>query len=391
MTKGCYSGANLFIHGLNFITGKSPLKASRKFLKMLYSKKPAMVNLTQAAYWTRRLLKIGAISLVAIIFLRFTFQIVGSIWRRLNPPPPPPPTVSFGKLPSIKFPENKIADKLTFQLETIQGGLPQLGTVGKVFFIPKEGPNLLGLSRASQQAKKLGFISEPQQVDEKIYRWTDDKTPPTVLEIDINTGNFHLKFNYENDQETINSKDLPNNQQAAQEAKNFLTGQGLLPADLATGSADFVYLRYSPPDLTPVTSFSEAEFIRANLFRADLDGLKILPPNPKNSLVSFLFSGVKTLGKRIVEVNYNYYPLEREIFATYPLKTTQSAWQELQGGKGYIANLGEGDKSEITIRKVYLAYYDADQPQNFLQPIYVFEGDFNFIGFIPAVDSKWTE
>ena len=350
-----------------------------------------MVNLTQAAYWTRRLLKIGAIFLVAIIFLRFTFQIVGNIWRKLNPPPPPPPTVSFGKLPAIKFPENKNETKLTFRLETIQGGLPKLNDIVKVFFIPKEGPNLLGLERAAQQAKKLGFSSEPQKINEKIYRWTDSKTPPTTLDIDINTGNFYLKFAFENDQEVIGSKDLPNNQQAAQEAKNFLTSQGLLAADLATGSADFVYLKFLPPDLTPVTSFSEAEFIRANLFRADLDGLKILPPNPKNSLVSFLFSGIKTLGKRIVEINYNYYPLEREIFATYPLKTTQSAWQELQGDKGYIANLGEGNKSEVVIRKVYLAYYDADQPQNFLQPIYVFEGDFNFIGFVPAVDSQWTE
>lgn len=350
-----------------------------------------MVNLTQAAYWTRRFLKIGAISLVAIIFLRFTFQIVSTVWRKLNPPPPPPPTVSFGKLPPIKFPEKQNDLKLTFRLEMIQGGLPQLATVGKVFFISKEGPNLLGLERAAQQAKKLGFVNEPQQVNEKTYRWTDDKTPPTTLDININNGNFYLKFAYENDQEVIDSKDLPTNQQAAQEAKNFLSGQGLLQADLATGSADFVYLKYSPPDLMPVTSFSEAEFIRTNLFRADLDGLKILPPNPKNSLVSFLFSGVKTLDKRIIEVNYNYYPLEREIFATYPLKNTQSAWQELQSGQGYIANLGESGKSEITIRKVYLAYYDADQPQNFLQPIYVFEGDFNFIGFVPAVDSKWME
>ena len=350
-----------------------------------------MVNLTQTAYWTRRLLKLGAIFLIAIVFLRFAFQIIGTLWRKLNPPPPPPPTVSFGKLPALKFPENKNLPQLTFRLETIQGTLPNLGKVGKVFFIPKEGPNLLALERADNQAKKLGFTLEPQQINEKIYRWTDNKTPSSILEIDINTGNFHLKYDYENDSEVLNNKDLPNNQQAAQEAKNFLTGQGLLAADLATGSAEFTYLKYFPPDLLPVISFSEAEFIRANLFRADLDGLKILPPNPKNSLVSFLFSGIKTLGKRIVEINYSYYPLERETFATYPLKSVQSAWQEFQGGKGYIANLEEIGKSEIVIRKVYLSFYEADQPQNFLQPIYVFEGDFNFIGFVSAVDSQWVE
>ncbi|MBM3205640.1 hypothetical protein FJZ41_02195 [Candidatus Shapirobacteria bacterium] len=352
-----------------------------------------MPTLTQTAYWTRRLLKIGAIALVAIIFLRITFKIITTVWQKINPPPPPPPTVSFGKLPLINFPESKNPDlKLTFRLETIQGGLPKFTEVVRVFFIPKEGPNLLGLERADQQAQRLGFEGEPQQISEKIYRWQNQANPPTALDIDINNGNFQMRYAYENDQEVINSKDLPTNQQAAQEAKNFLSSQGLLPADLATGSAEFVYLKFSPPNnLLPVSSLSEADFVRANLFRADLDGLKILPPNPRNSLVSFLFAGVKTLGKRLIEVNYHYYPLERETSATYPLKNIQTAWQEVQGGKIYVANLGQNEKGEIIIRKITLAYFDAEQPQHFLQPIFVFEGDNNFIGFVPAVDPKWTE
>ena len=351
-----------------------------------------MFNLTQTAYWTRRFLKIGVFLLIAIIFLRFSLRIFNSVWQKLNPPPPPPPTVSFGKLPTLKFPENKTGDiKLNYRLETIHGGLPKLPEIAKVFFIPKEGPNLLALQRAGQEAKKLGFTLEPEQITERIYRWSNGETPPTILEIDINTGNFHLAYAYENDAEVINSKDLPINQQAAQEAKSFLSNQGLLADDLATGSAEFVYLKYLPSKLLPVNSLSEADFVRVNLFRADLDDLKILPPNPKESLISFLFSGIRTLGRRIVEINYSYYPIEREIFATYPLKTTQIAWQEIQGGKGYVANLGENEKNDIVIRKISLAYYDADQPQNFLQPIYVFEGDNNFIGFVPAINSQWTE
>jgi len=97
------------------------------------------------------------------------------------------------------------------------------------------------------------------------------------------------------------------------------------------------------------------------------------------------------MGRRIIEVNYNYYPIDRETFSTYPLKSVQTAWEEFQKNQGFIANLGENDKNEIIIRKVSLTYYDADKPQHFLQPIYVFEGDRNFIGFLPAIDSKWTE
>jgi hypothetical protein len=353
-----------------------------------------MLNLTQTAYWTRKILKFGAIFLVAIIFLRIFFNIANSFWKKIHPPPPPPPTVAFGKLPKLNFPENNPpagGTKLTFKLEMIQGGLPKLSSTSKVYFIPKEGPNLLALDRANQMAKKLGFKNQPQSISEKIYRWTTESTPPTILDIDINTENFHLYYDYQNDQEILSGKDLPTNQQAAQEAKNFLATNGFLTDDLATGSAEIVYLKFTPPNLTPAISLSEADFIRVNLFRADLDGLKILPPNPKNSMISFLFSGAKTLGKRIIEVNYTYYPIRIETFATYPLKTTQTAWQELQGGGGYVANLGENQSGQIVIRKVSLAYFDSDQPQNFLQPVFVFEGDNNFIGFVQAVDSKWTD
>lgn len=351
-----------------------------------------MATLTQVTYWTRRLLKIGAILLGLTFFLVILSKIINSVWRKINPPPPPAPTVAFGKLPKLSFPENQTkGQKLTFKLETIQGGLPKLPTTGKVYFIPKTGPNLLALDRAKQMAKKLGFNTQPQQITENTYRWVTETTPSTTLDIDINTGNFRLFYDYENDQEILTSKNLPTNQQAAQEAKNFLALNGLLSDDLATGSAEFVYLKFTPPNLTPAISLSEADFVRVNLFRADLDNLKILPPNPKNSLVSFLFSGSKAMGKRIIEVRYTYYPIERETFATYPLKSVQTAWQELQGGSGYIANLGENEKGEIIIRKVSLAYFDSDKPQHYLQPIFVFEGDRNFIGYTPAIDPKWME
>jgi len=68
------------------------------------------------------------------------------------------------------------------------------------------------------------------------------------------------------------------------------------------------------------------------------------------------------------------------------------AWNELQQGKGYIANFGQqGDNGQITIRKVYLAYYDTEVPQTYLQPIYIFEGDKNFFAYVTAVNPKWTD
>lgn len=351
-----------------------------------------MTNLTQTAFYMRRLLKIGVFLVLLLIIFRTSLKITSRLWLKYHPTPPPPPTVAFGKLPKLSFPENpKVADKkFSFKLETIQGGLPKLSDIGKVYFMPKEGSNFLSLDRASEWAKKIGFTNEPQQINESTYKWTTQTSPSTTLEMNIFTGNFKLRYEYENDQELFDNKNLPTNQQAAQEAKNFLTTNDLLKNDLENGSATFNYFRFDVSDLVPAVSLSEADFVRVNLFKADLDEMKILPADPKKSLISFLFSGSRVPGKRIIEINYTYYPVEKAAFATYPLKSITQAWNQVQAGEASI-NLGQNEGEQITIREVYLAYYDSADYQPYLQPVYVFAGDKDFTAFVPAIESSWME
>ena len=351
-----------------------------------------MASLTEVAHYTRKTLKIGLILIIALIVLRISLNAFKGVWQKLHPPPPPPPTVAFGKLPALVFPqsEGKTA-QLSFKLETIQGGLPSLGPNGRVYFAPRKGPNLLALKRATELAQKIGFRNQPQALSATEYLWTSTNTPPTTLTININTTSFQLRYDYQNDPEILQNKNLPNNQQAAQEAQSFLVSNDLLADDLKEGTAQFEYLQFGFPRLTIAASLSEADFVRVNLFRADLEETKILPPNPKESLISFLFSGSRTTGKRIVEINYSYNPIEKEIWATYPLKPITQAWSEVQAGEAYLANLGQNPDNQITIRSVYLAFYDSPQPQHYLQPIYVFEGDRGFYTYVAAIDPNWWE
>ena len=94
--------------------------------------------------------------------------------------------------------------------------------------------------------------------------------------------------------------------------------------------------------------------------------------------------------KQFVSLEYNYFPVELETSAVYPLISVAEAWQRMQKGGGFVAKSTPGTES-VVVRDVYLAYYDSDIPQQFLQPVYVFETEDEFLGFVPAVADAWVE
>jgi hypothetical protein len=110
--------------------------------------------------------------------------------------------------------------------------------------------------------------------------------------------------------------------------------------------------------------------------------------SPKQGLVRVIFSGNPRSG-RVIQVKYNYFPIDYTAVETYPLKTTAQAWQELQDGKGYVADV-DISVSEVVVRKVELAYFDSFDPQSYAQPVYMFTGDNNFVGYVQAVRDPTT-
>lgn len=351
-----------------------------------------MANLTTTAFYTRKGVKYGSIGIVVFLILRFAFHTAVDYWRERNPPPPPPPTVAFGNLPEIEFPDQEsLPEEIIYKLETAEGIIPQAEDIGKVYTITKTNPSLLGLDRAKTLAGKIGFASEPTQITPRLYRFTSQTTPVTTLEMDTVTGYFTLKYDYRNDQSILAEKKLPSDEQAVTEAERFLTTLTILEEDIKDGEGKVSYYRFSPDKLLPAISLSEADFVRVDLFRQLLDEKQIISEEPGNSLIHFILSGSRERLRRIIEVKYVYSPLERENFATYPLKSASVAWTELNSGQAHIAELGDNQNGQVTIRRIYLAYYESEEPQNFLQPIFVFEGDKNFSAYVPAVDPEWVD
>jgi hypothetical protein len=83
---------------------------------------------------------------------------------------------------------------------------------------------------------------------------------------------------------------------------------------------------------------------------------------------------------------FHYLPIDQTRVSTYPIKTAAVAWEELKAGSGFIAQSpGEGN---VVVRRVYLANYDPNKFEEYVQPIIVFEGD-GFLAYVPAVTSEY--
>lgn len=343
-------------------------------------------NLSDIAFGARMFIKFGAFFIVFLIVGRVVLNLTVSIYTKLNPPRPPGPTWGFGTLPPISFPTNTTTIT-SYKLETKNGAFPILTNQLPVFFIPIQTIGLLSLDQAKQEAAALGFVFPPEQTTPTVYRWKRTTPLPAILDIDIVTKNFTMRVDWGSDPGFLSQKNLPPQIFTITNTRERLAEAGLLTPDIATSEAKVSYLKSLGGSYVPAVSLSEADFLEVNIWRLPIkQQYQILGPNPRKGNVQFIFSGKRDTGSSIVEGSYMYTPIEYDRWETYGLISPTTAWQQLQAGKGYIANVDLG-VSDVVVRNLYLAYFDSDKPQSYLQPMYVFTGDNNFYGYVPAAAS----
>lgn len=349
-----------------------------------------MATLTEVSYYTRRMIKWGAIVFFILLISPAVLSGIKKVYLTIRPPAPIAPTVKYGKLPALDFPTPDPSYKPQYTLQTIDGKLPILPTVGKAYLVQINESRLLALDHFKPKAAVLGFTTNPvETVAGQTYEFTHP-TLPAKLTINIISSQMTYRYDWTLDQSLYSANSVPTNDQALIEAKAFLTNLDLLSPDLASGNAQYIYYKATPPTLTPVSSLSEANFVRVNIFRANLDNLPFVAAatNGDAAPVSVLFSGSTDQARRVIEFDYQYSQILDDNFATYPLKSVDEAWTELQQGKGSISTSAGNN---VIVRQVYLAYFESDSPQQFLQPVFVFTGDNNFMAYVSAITADYYQ
>jgi len=350
-----------------------------------------MSSLTETAYVTRKTVNIGIMVVVALIVLKAAFGLAVSLWNTLFPPPPPPATVAFGKLPYPSA-QNNVATPsgtITYSLETAGGALPVMPKDMKVYFMPRLGPSFGTFERMKAQATKMGFTDVPHKVSSTAWRFADPNTPLRTLDIDEISGNFRLSYNYVSDQSLFSQKNFSSNENLISQARSFFDGQGLFSKDLKASQPSISYFRFDAGTLVSASSLSNADAVGVSFNRADIDKTPVVPPDPKQGLVSVLFSGTTEQKKQVLEARYFYTPVDTENFATYPVISAQAALDKLKSGQALYGSIPTPQPTNITIRSVATAYLDPYPPQSYLQPVLVFSDEKGFVAYVPVVSPDW--
>lgn len=93
----------------------------------------------------------------------------------------------------------------------------------------------------------------------------------------------------------------------------------------------------------------------------------------------------------VIKSQVNYFKKSEEIYGIYPIRSGNSAWSLLNSGAGYVVSYTP-DATPVHITKMFLGYLDLESYEEYFQPVYVFLGDHNYVGYVPAVaDNYFTK
>lgn len=384
------------------------------------------MTLTEASLATRRGAKLLALGFVGFVIVRtVTGIIVPLIPKATTVIAIPTPDVAFGQLGAIQLKPLSIKQITapSFSLDLVSSVLPDTPSQVQVYPIILAPYGFLTKDRALNQARKFYFFSEPQNITPTEFLWS---SLGRILKMGAANLNFTYYYDYNNDPTIFDKSGAFISADSAKDlGLKIMSSRGLLGGgdifggtrgeDLIDGKITTQLLRFNGGKLIPSQSLAETHAVRLDFFRKNLGEYPLVTPHFNKGLVYLIFSG-KTDDPgsqkfyQIADLGFTYWVINREQLAVYPLIKSLTAWGMLQNNfKEYLTSLTPDDGSvfgeqipeiiNLTVREVYLAYYDSDTVQNYVQPVWVFTGKANiaqgktadWAAYVPAIESQWIK
>jgi hypothetical protein len=374
----------------------------------------------------------SAIGLGGIIVLVIFFRIGVVVKNILFPPKIDPANQAYGKIPFLEFPQSAVDGEFTYTIDTLDGTLPELPDRLVIYPIVNEEPNLLNLETAKDKIAAMQMVDNTGNPLPEIprggptYEWEELTGLQRKVVFDIVAMNFTITSEYLKSNTVLRAnsfRNLTDSTAVVPTVEEFLNIISLLPEDLdrektTNPNPEKGYttkpqmFSIAAGELRPSTSLSNAQIIRVDLYQKDIEYkltagtnsnltkfqefemlMPIMYPKPPHSTMNFLLgSGTSSTSIDVVEASFTHHTinLEPEEQATYPIKTAEEAFNDLQEGRAYIAAYSGGE-AQILVNDVYLAYYLGEDRQEYLMPVVVFEGPDGFFAYVSAVKDEAME
>lgn len=332
-----------------------------------------------------KFIKWGAIALVILIIIIIILRVLLIFKNTLFPPPPPTPTAAFGLLKEPEFPEG-IKKDFTYEIDTISGTLPTLPTLTNVYKMEEKLPDILDAENASQRASSLKFEYEPQQISDFEYRWINNNPPNQILTIDTRFNKFVLTSSYLNFEDKIKSRTFSDEGEAISTAESFLQSLGMYPEDIDEENKEVEYFTLEGGTLRQSTRVVTSNVATIYFYQKPLEEVPIAYPQSPKSPMKITVAKPDFDGD-VIDANFAHQNILTEESATYAIKTSEEAFEDLKNGDAFVLT-HDGDDANIKISDVTLALYFSGNQQEFLTPVIVFEGNNNFRAYVSAITDE---
>lgn len=353
------------------------------------------MTLTELNYTVRKFAPFAVISVLVVFMLFLAVQLlllyVSSQQKQVvQAPPQAIINATFNKIKPPIIPQSNPSNRYTYVLDTLDGtaNVENATSAATIYFLPEQTASFGFLSQIYLMAEAAGINTEVTQ-----HRLSDNRAifddGKNKLDIDISNFNFSYDFVLTQDDVSFDGSRIPTENELQNQASNYLSKISRYPTDLAQGKKNIIYLHFNSEsnEVATLDSPEGANMAEIDFYRPDINGYPMVTSTYYNSPHYVLF-GFDTRGNRVVRAQVKFIEKSEDQIGQYPLRSAEIAWQNLQEGKGMVVSSTK-TSGEIVIKKVFLAYYDPDVYQEYLQPVYVFLGDDKYVGYVPAVTDEY--
>ncbi len=346
-------------------------------------------TLTDFSYGVRKYAPYGVLVILIILIIFYSFQLLFILSKPKETGPQVTINPVFDKIRKPYIADASPSAGLRFTLDTVEGRPVTATSSAKIYFMPPAQTRFNYKEKAYLMAKSLGLDTEAAS-----YRLLGSQVSLSDavqrLTVDIKNFNFTYSYGFDTHPEVLSGTVEPNGAIAQDRARELLRTVGRYPDELTRGKTNVIYFSYDPATkaMTELKDAKGANLVEVDFYRPDKENIPIVTPRFFNSQNYALLAFYENGSAKVLRAQIQFYETSDEQVGLYPVRSGEEAYEFLKQGFGtVIANPRR--LNSVTIRKIFLAYYDPDVYQDYFQPVYVYLGDDNFVAYVPAVSDAY--